>query len=315
MPRAVGNDLCEIFGYAPDDTSDAARKQCKSQECPFVGGTCIKHSHPQGDAPVVVYGACSVKNVRRTANVEEVIICPQRLYTGKYAALKACVYDALGSTTIPILTPSQYSDAKGRHTLPKDCVVMLGQNCGREIVVAKKEVGKVSLDWVFVRVRDQQPTMFIPGEVQSIDITGNYYATWRSYVNENRTIPPSDHGMNWANVWKRLIPQIVMKGAIASTSDLTTKGMYFVVPEIVYRRFERLVGNPPAQRAAAKGVLTVMTYSLGPAVPFGRIRPLQHVRTVRTLLTDFARAFASGGELLPLGAVLDEKIISTIENL
>ena len=61
MPRARGNDLCEIFGYAPDDTSDNARKQWKSQECPFVSGVCIKHSHPQ-DGKVIVYGTCSVTN-------------------------------------------------------------------------------------------------------------------------------------------------------------------------------------------------------------------------------------------------------------
>jgi Restriction endonuclease NotI len=314
MARATGNDLCEIFGYAPDDTSAAARKQCKSQLCPFVGNTCIKHSHEQADGAVVVYGSCSVKNVSRNKAVEEVIICPQRLYSGKYDVLRACVRDAFGSA-IPVLLADEYSVAKSSGRVPRDCIVMLGQNCGKEIVVSKAEVGKVSLDWVFVRVMAGKVKMFVPTEVQSIDVTNNYYANWRAYMNEQSTIPDSAHGMNWANVWKRLIPQIIMKGAIASTSTMTSKGMYFVAPEAVYRRFERLVGNPPPQPRTAKGVLTVMTYALGPAVAPGKIRRLQHVRTVRTLVTDFASAFASGGQLLPLGTVLDEKVISAIKAL
>ena len=314
MPRAAGNDLCEIFGYAPDDTSDAARKQCKSHLCQFVGNTCIKHSHEQADGSVVVYGSCSVRNVLRNRTVEEVIICPQRLYAGNYEVLRACIQDAIGAN-VPILSADDYSAAKRARRVPRDCVVMLGQNCGKEIVVSKAEVGKVSLDWVFVRVVEECVQMFVPAEVQSIDVTNNYYANWRAYINEQRTIPDSEHGMNWANVWKRLIPQIIMKGAIASTSMMTTKGMYFVAPEAVYRRFERLVGNPPPQPRAAKGVLNVLTYGLGPATRFGNIRPLQRVRMVRTLVTDFARTFASGGQLLPLGTVLDEKVVSAIEGL
>ena len=91
--------------------------------------------------------------------------------------------------------------------------------------------------------------------------------------------------------------------------------MYFVLPELVYRRFERLVGKPPEQNNAASGVMTVMTYALGKEVPHGNIRKLTHVRTVRTLVKDFASAFGSGGQLLPLGAVLDEKILKAVESL
>ena len=50
--RAQGNDLCELFGYAPDDVSEPARRQWQARSCPFVGGECIKHGHPQnGEQP------------------------------------------------------------------------------------------------------------------------------------------------------------------------------------------------------------------------------------------------------------------------
>lgn len=95
MPRAKGNDLAEIFGYRPDDTSEEARKQWKSQRCPFVDMPCVKHSHPQ-DGEVIVYGTCSVVNRLRDGSKEEVIICPQRLYAEGYKTLRTCMYDATG---------------------------------------------------------------------------------------------------------------------------------------------------------------------------------------------------------------------------
>src|SRR3712207_8040238 len=56
----------------------------------------------------------------------------------------------------------------------------------------------------------------------------------------------------------------------------------------------------PQAGGPGPGVLTVMTYALGPPVPAGSIRSLVHRRTVRTSITDFAQSFASGKELLPL---------------
>jgi hypothetical protein len=116
MPRARGNDLCELFGYAPDDTSEQARRQWKSQNCPFVGNTCIKHSHPQEGR--VVYGSCSVVN--RTKNsIEEVIICPQRLYADGYECLRRVTWDALQAEP-PLLMADEYSRLKRAKSLPEN---------------------------------------------------------------------------------------------------------------------------------------------------------------------------------------------------
>ncbi len=120
--------------------------------------------------------------------------------------------------------------------------------------------------------------------------------------------------MNWANVWKRLIPQLILKGAVASTSELCKSGIYFVVPERVYRQFENLVGEVQAVTRPGPGVLTIMTYELGPFVPFGAIRTLMQKRIVRMLSTDFATAFASGRQL-PLGSQLDLKVQSILAAL
>jgi hypothetical protein len=145
MPRAKGNDLCEIFGHAPDDISEAARRQWKSQECPFVGDICIKHSHPQ-DGKVVIYGSCSVVN--KTKNrADEIIVCAQRLYANDYETLKAVVRDATGAQ-LPIFMANEYSRLKRENKLPSDFVVLLGRNSGKEIQLSQPDVIQLSLDWV-----------------------------------------------------------------------------------------------------------------------------------------------------------------------
>jgi hypothetical protein len=312
MPRAKGNDLCEIFGYAPDDRSDAARKQWKSQDCPFVGNSCIKHSHPQGGGRVAVYGTCSVANKTRNG-LEEVIVCPQRLYAGKYETLRACTIDAVGHP-LPTLLASEYSRQKRAKRLPNDFVVFLGQNSGGEIQLSNPGIIQLSLDWVLVRVTDGQPSLAIPCEVQSIDTTGNYHKNWDAYRNEKATVPDSKHGMNWANVWKRLIPQLILKSSIAATSELCQKGMYFILPDRVYMQFEKLVGQVPASKEAGHGVLTVMTYGLGAEMPQGEIRPIERIRQNRMTSMDFAKAFASGKQM-PLGSQLDQKVLETLQGL
>ncbi len=311
MARAKGNDLAEIFGYAPDDTSEVARKQWKSQDCPFVGGQCIKHSHPQ-NGEVVVYGSCSALN-RRTSGVEEVIICPQRLYADNYGVLRAIIRDATGAD-LPLLMADDFLSLKRRHKLPESFAVLFGKNSGKEIQLKRAESIELSLDWVMAVVVDRALKAIIPCEVQSMDTTGNYRDNWEAYSKERTKIPDSEHGINWANVWKRLIPQLILKGSISATSTLCVYGHYFVVPDIVYSRFERLVGEIENREAAGPGIMTVMTYGLGVPVPFGNMRTLDRIRTARVGTTDFAEAFASGKQL-PLGTDLDRQVVGLLGDL
>lgn len=156
--------------------------------------------------------------------------------------------------------------------------------------------------------------MLIPCEVQSIDTTGNYVDNWEAYRDESDSVPDSEHGMNWANVWKRLIPQLILKSSLSTTSALCLKGTYFVVPDRVYQQFEKIVGSVASRPSAGPGVLTVMTYNLGPDVPEGKIRSLLHCRTERLLATEMAVSFASGKQL-PLGTQLDQKVAEILASL
>lgn len=291
------NDIVEIFGYAPDDLSRAARKAWNDKHCVFVNAPCSKTNHDSSE----VYGTCSVTSIG-----EDCIICPNRLYADNYQVLADVSADAFG----PGFNLYSYDEYKRRRRegLVDICVVALGQKSGKEVKLGRQ----LSMDWVLAKVRGGTLLGYVGVEVQSIDITGNYRDNWASYrdltSNRNSVIAASGHGMNWANVHKRLIPQLIRKGLIYSRSDHVTSGLYFVLPEIVYRRFEAVIGaDIPLEIEKSPDNLTVFTYGLGHEVPHGMIRDIVPIRKLRFSLEEFSSRFVAGANL-PSGAELDTAV-------
>jgi len=279
-------DLVEVFGYAPEDLSKAARSLWNIGGCPFVNKACIKINHDQ----TITYGTCTV-----TSPYGDIIICPNRLYADDYSTLKCVATDAFGD--IPFLLFDEY--IKQRESL-EECVVALGKNSGKEVQVGKH----LSMDWVLARIIGGELVESVGIEVQSIDITGNYRDAWHGYKNLPQTniplsdLPSSQHGLNWANVHKRLIPQLIRKGVIYSRSKLVKKGLYFVLPEVVYNKFEGVIGSDiPTVDNASHETLTVFTYALGEPVLSGEQRELISVRRLRFTLDEFSNRFISGANL------------------
>lgn len=290
------NDIVELFGYAPDDLSVAARNAWDNRFCTFVNAPCSKANHDRSE----IYGTCSVTSIG-----EECVICPNRLYANSYETLAAVARDAFGED-LNIFTYDQYVHNK-RSGGGGLCVVALGQKSGKEVKLGRQ----LSMDWVLAMVDGGRLLEYVGVEVQSIDITGNYRDNWAAYrdlpysSNVNHHIPPSGHGMNWANVHKRLIPQLIRKGLIYSRSNLVTSGLYFILPELVYRRFEDVIGaDIPLVFNKSPDHLTVMTYRIGDPVPHGFIRSLVPVRTIRFSLEEFSARFVAGASL-PSGKDLD----------
>ncbi len=294
MPRAKGKDLAEIFGHAPDDLTRSTRQLWQLGACPFVNLPCVKHNHDN----TITYGTCSVRNTPG----DEVIICPYRLYANNYGSIRSVSADAFG----PDIKLYFYSDyIKHRRTL-KDCVVALGTNSGKEVHAGRT----LSMDWILARVRNGTLVEYTGVEVQSIDITGNYRDNWHAYNNlrkKDAIIPASGHGLNWANVHKRLIPQLIRKGIIYSRSELVKKGLYFIVPDAVYAKFEGILGDIPTVDMPAQDTISVLTYSLGQPTTQGRMRSLVQKRVIRFSIKDFAERFISGANL-PSGADLDSQV-------
>lgn len=80
-------------------------------------------------------------------------------------------------------------------------------------------------------------------EVQTIDTTGTY-ANARNALADRREIMSDTVGLNWENVSKRIIPQIIYKGQVLQREELCKAGLFFVCPFPVYQRVvERLGGK------------------------------------------------------------------------
>jgi hypothetical protein len=284
--------LVEIFGHSPSDTTPEARKFWKLAACPFIGKSCSKHDHTN----TICYGTCSVTNTG-----QNIMICPNRLYADNYEAIHRVSRSVFGSK--PFMLFDDYIKAVTKSATPLNCVVALGQNSGKEV-----KLSKMSMDWVLAHINNDALQSYVGIEVQSIDITGNYRDAWYAARDGKSEIPPSEHGLNWANVHKRLIPQIIRKSLVYSKSNLAAEGLYFIVPEPVYQRFEEIIGNDiPLVTKSGKNIITVHTYDLGAPVAPGSIRALTQVRTLKFSLDEFSARFISGPNL-PSGESLDSKI-------
>lgn len=293
VSRASGRDITELFGYAPDDRSSVALAAKQSMQCPFVPGRCSKTNHDQS----AIYGTCSVSNgsTRRGAG-SEVIICPKRLYADNYLCLRK-VAEMVWPRMTSFIVGGTYANLELAAKQTEFPVVAFGQNSGGEVQFNCN--GDLSLDWVLQSYRATrsglEPTDYICLEVQSIDITGNYRDAWNAYMGMTDAsrcyeVPDSGHGLNWANVHKRLIPQLIRKGNVAAAAS-RCRGFFFVLPEIVYNKFEEVIGDVDQEPTFGPQNLTVMTYALGPIVQSGFIRSLENRRIVHYNLKKVAEAF------------------------
>jgi len=289
-------DLVEIFGYSPDDLTRDARTLWNMGACPFINKPCTKINHDQ----TITYGTCSV-----TSPYGDIIICPNRLYANNYELLARVSQDAFGAAT-PFLMYDKFIEQRVHYD---DCIVALGKNSGREVQVGRS----LSMDWILAHILDAELKEYIGIEIQSIDITGNYRDAWHAYKNispetDKAMLPSSQHGLNWANVHKRLIPQLIRKSIVYSRSNFVKKGLYFILPDIVYQKFEDVVGNDmPLASKISSETITVYTYKLGDSVSHGQQRQLIEVRKFRFELEEFSSRFISGPNL-PQGEALDKAI-------
>jgi hypothetical protein len=283
-------DIVEIFGYSPDDTGKTARSLWSIGACPFINLPCTKTNHDKS----IVYGTCSV-----STPYGDCIICPNRLYANALQVIKNVAEDVFGKN-VPFLTYSEYVKNRKKH---KVCAIALGMYSGKEVKVGRS----LSMDWVLAKLHNGKLEEYTGIEVQSIDITGNYRDNWYAYKNIDKvkSIPSSEHGLNWANVHKRLIPQIIRKSLVYSRSEYVKSGLYFILPDVVYRKFEEIIGNDiPLVKAKSPDVITVHTYSLGESVKEGKQRQLIKQRILKFTMDEFSKRFVSGPNL-PSASELD----------
>lgn len=296
-------DLHELFGYPPSDSSSVAEAARRGFLCPFIGGPCTKNNDEQSEAsdPLLrgPLGVCAVFNPGSESLYHTTVICPCRFYADNYVALRSIARQLHGDTDLPVMLYEEWSPERS------DAVVLIGDGQGGEI---SSIAG--SIDWIAAEVVTGYLRAYSAIEVQAIDITGNYRAARRAYLSGAGTIPPSGHGLNWENVNKRIIPQLIRKGMMMSDLEADgALGIGFLVDANVLDRLERRIGSPLEQETIQN--LVVNSYHLGQLDTQTRRYRLEPHKTVRCSVDQLADKFRSVDD----GVVSLKPAIADILNL
>lgn len=288
--RASGRDISELFGYAPDDRSAHAASAFKNGICPFSRLPCSKRDHSSG----VVYGVCSVTNGSQSDATQDVIVCPERMYADDYRVLHLVADEVWSGEYDKLVVGGTVDELRRKALSSTSSVVAFGQRSGKEV-----SAGSMSMDWVLQRYTSTRLRLsaqdFVGIEIQSIDITGNYRDPWAAYQRLKngisvQSIPNSGHGLNWANVHKRLLPQIIRKGNLYARIP-RARGFFFLTPDQVFKRFEEVLGNLKPYDAPSRETLSIITFELRAATSPGSIRALAVSRRLHYKLRDVSAAF------------------------
>jgi hypothetical protein len=275
--------LVELFGYAPEDKTPAAWSPRSGSTCPFVQGKCIKQFRSG-----LISGACTLKPTESGP----VICCPNRMYAEDYKVLLDVAVDAFGPNMRLCKKPS---DAIGDGA----DVVVFGKHWGKELrLPSRREGGGYFVDWILARLgKNRTLEEFVAVELQTMDTTGSYEAQVHRFLETGTVLPDKQSNINWENVSKRILPQIIFKGHVLRQEKLCKKGMYFICPSPVYTRILGRLGGTLRTYHQQPGSLTFRQYDVGAPVPLGSVRPLEFKGQLTTTVDQVALAFTSPSNL------------------
>lgn len=226
--------ISEFFGYRAEDNSTAATTAAARQVCPFLGTQCAKVLSRDR----VISGVCAVR--QKTAGSPNVICCPNRIYAEDYKMLHLVAQQAFGSELNLYSGRAAVEKAKTEN----GAIAVFGHGWGGELRLPQRAgTGSYFVDWVLARLDgDGELVEFTAIEVQTIDTTGNYREA-RLALLDGRGITADTVGLNWENVSKRIIPQLIYKGQVLQREDLCRTGLFFVCPKPVYDRVLNRLGG------------------------------------------------------------------------
>lgn len=288
----------EFFGYAPLDP--AGEPFAAAKECPFVSSDCIKPQH----------GACSIK----LSTSDPVIICPNRLYDNYHAILADLAAEAFG-VGVQLIQSSALPGLKMSGNLTGNEVAVFGKYWGSELSIPQpksdeaSDVGGFYIDYVLARLDGAgEMAEFTAVEIQTIDTTGSYkeqadaFFAGRPFTDKKGNNPGwSKAGLNWANVSKRIIPQLIYKGYVLRRERRCGKGLFFICPTAVLKKIRQRLGTKMLEYPIAAGTITFQAYDLGPPTAPGHRRTLVKGETFTTTVEQVAYAFVSPVNLPEMG--------------
>lgn len=283
--------ITDYFGFPVSDTSDAAKDVVSRSWCPFLHDTCTKTMNLDGET--VISGACAVQ--QKSKGSTEVICCPYRLYANEYQILKDVAKLAFGA---------EHELASGRQAVEiarrngTTAIAVFGHRWGGELRLPKQD-GRSNyfVDWILAKVNKLgQLEDFCAIEVQTIDTTGNYRDSRRALIPPKREVAWSTVGLNWENVNKRILPQIIYKAQVLARETLCQTGMFFVAPTPVYDAIMRRLGGESQVRSVGRmqpSSVTFMAYNFDAiSAQHGNPRPLVLQKRHLTMVAEVREAFS-----------------------
>lgn len=302
----MASRIYEYFGRPAAELGDALPGALPliDGNCPFISGTCEKFlSDGQ------VSGVCSLKPARSAP----VICCPIRLYGDDYKMLRHIADVCWGPGLELFAGGEAVTAANDSGAL---VVAVFGKKWGGELRLPKRAGrGGYFVDWVLALVEPGTGLSgFVAVEVQTIDTTGNYRNGIASLRESGKTVATTA-GLNWENVNKRIIPQLIYKGQVLEREPLCTHGLFFVCPSPVYTSvMDRLGGEERINDMPMRGnSLNFLQWDYEPAdgtVPI----PLGPKGLKTTSVGDVWQAFHGNSNLPPVG-VYAEAINAVLDRL
>ena len=228
----MAGTIWEFFGYPVEDLSPAATQAASHNSCPIINEKCEKTFNDG-----IVSGVCSIKPMTSGP----VICCPIRLYADNYKILRDISFKAFAEHLELVPGREAVCRAKAKKT---PCVAVFGRRWGGELRLPQKSGrGGYFVDWVLAKL-DSTGSLeeFVATEVQTIDTTGNYRQGFAA-LKKDRSIVKTPAGLNWENVSKRIIPQLIYKGQVLQRESLCKKGLFFVCPSPVLEKILNRLGG------------------------------------------------------------------------
>ena len=146
-------------------------------------------------------------------------------------------------------------------------VGLFGKGWAKEVQLPAGVEGgaRYSVDYTLVAVSpDAELLGFAPIEVQAIDTIGTYKPSLEALQDGRRVAPSPKVGLNWENVSKRILPQLITKGLILQGERLCASGLFVVTPDLVFQRIMTRLGGIDRFREIPQqpGSITFIRYSM-----------------------------------------------------
>lgn len=292
-----------------DQSAEAANVAAETY-CPTLRRDCNK----QGKT-----GVCSIQT---TQSLELVPVCPSRLYFDEHLFLRRIASDVFGDLNVatnpadllPTLMPWNAAKAAAAASGLTQVGVFGAKPFEGELnlPVAIEGAGSPKVDFTVFAVSPGGDLLrFVPVEVQSIDTT-NSTRDSQTALKNGRQVVQSGVGLNWENVNKRILPQLIVKGLMLQAESKCTHGLYFVTPEAVYKKIMLRLGGTEADGMPRRlrsipqqpGSLTFHRYDYDLSVPLadGVPTPMALLDPVTVSTSDLSLAFITPENLPASGA-------------